>query len=688
MDELDMSEMSNGSLRFIGQMSVTTTAVGYWYTGKIDATVMQIVTDNTDNQVIGNMSVPAIELDGSGTAKVKLNSTLHVIDHKRMGELSQAILEYKQVPLHLRGTIDLLTHGIRVSNLLFKKTILIEGLNGLKKMNIEHLDLPRNDPRGGIEMTVLMNIGNPARTTLHMPALTLATFYRSMQLAELTTQSWSLYPGDNRVTFTGRMLPQSGGNITEMSRFMSSYMSGNKTTVDVRGLGSATDGKVIWLDEALRRLTLRATVPGLPGSKSNDMIKEISRMDLDLDFTQLPYAYHPRMHGQVIVPLNKLPFGFPLQINQLGLDVDFKRQHQLFAHLHVPPTRVDSRKVNETTTLLAFNISNNQLDALPNKTKQFEMFMTAMLLQPAVNMTLVGSSTVGMSTAVGALTISALPIKLTNRLVGMNGFRNSPLSILQLSIEEGTKDMLTLGMTVVMINPTSIRCRFPWMRLAFGPQANTTIGEVVTSMVDLTPGNTTLAAQGRIALPQTELERQVLARFFTDYLTQEQVTIHVQGHQNATSVPSLAPALQQLQLTGQLSGLRDEPLLRRSVIHILFKPSVTLTMYNPIPGVNITLWEVEATVIKDNLTIGGNQWKFSDNATTGLPPPIELPPRQEVTADRLPVKASSDGYKLIRDAVGGQLLVDVNITTSVTLGQFPLTMSWIQSNVTIDVNWF
>jgi hypothetical protein len=162
----------------------------------------------------------------------------------------------------------------------------------------------------------------------------------------------------------------------------------------------------------------------------------------------------------------------------------------------------------------------------------------------------------------------------------------------------------------------------------------------------------------------------------------------VQGHQNATDVPSLAPALQQLKLTGQLPGLRDDPLLRHSVLHILWKPSVTLTMYNPIPGINITLWEVEATVIKDNITIGGNHWKFSDNSSTGLPSPIELPPRQEVIADRLPVKASSNGYKLIHDAVGGQLLVDVNITTSVTLGQFPLTMSWLQPNVTIDVKWF
>jgi hypothetical protein len=386
-------------------------------------------------------------------------------------------------------------------------------------MNIEHLDLPRNDPRGGIEMTVLMNIDNPAHTTLHMPTLTLATFYHNMQLAELTTQPWSLYPGDNRVTFTGRMLPQSDGNITEMNRFMSAYMSGNTTIVDVRGLGNPTGGKVVWLDEALRRLTLKAMVPGLPGSSNNDIIKEISRMDLDLDFTQLQDAYHPRMYGLITVPLNKLPFGFPLQINKLGLDVDFERHHQSFAHLRLPSTRVDMQKINETTTLLSFNISDNRLDALPNKIKQFETFMTAMLLQPTVNMSLSGSSTVGMNTAVGALTVSALPIKITNKLTGMNGFRNSPLTILQLSIDQGTTDMLTLGMTVVMVNPTDIRCRFPWMRLIFGPQANSTIGEVMTSMVDLTPGNTTLTAQARIARPQTELERQVLTQFFTDYLT-------------------------------------------------------------------------------------------------------------------------------------------------------------------------
>jgi hypothetical protein len=44
-----------------------------------------------------------------------------------MAWLSQMILECKLVSLHLRGTIDLLTHGVRVSNLLFEKTIVIEG---------------------------------------------------------------------------------------------------------------------------------------------------------------------------------------------------------------------------------------------------------------------------------------------------------------------------------------------------------------------------------------------------------------------------------------------------------------------------------------------------------------------------------------------------------------------------------
>ncbi|RKP27862.1 hypothetical protein SYNPS1DRAFT_26503 [Syncephalis pseudoplumigaleata] len=605
----------------------------------------------------------------------------------RMGQLAQEILARDSVALHLKGAIDLQAHGLRLSDLPFEKTVPVEGLRGLKKMDIEQLDLPRNHPQGGIEMAVTMNIGNPAQTVLHMPALTFAAFYHRMQLSELTTQAWSLAPGDNRVVFTGRMLPQSGANITLMNEFMSSYMAGNTTTIAVRGANNATAGRVAWLDGALERLALQATVPGMPES-GRDLIRQISRMDLDLDFTQPHSAYHPPVHGRVLVPLHKLPFGFPLQIDALGLDVDFGHEHASFARLHLPPTPVDMRKVNETTTLLAFNLSHSRLDALSGRARQFEAFMTSMLLQPAVNLSLSGVSTVGMSTAVGALTVSALPVKLTSRLTGMDGFRHAPLTISQLSIVDGTEEMLTLGMHVVMVNPTDIRCRFPWLRLMFGPHANTTIGEVLTSNVDLSPGNTTLVARSSIARPQTAAQRQMLSRFFSNYLTQEEVAVHVQGHPNATGVPSLAPALQQLQLTGRLPGLRNDPLLRHAALHLLWNPAVTLTMYNPIPGINITLWEVEATVMKDNATIGGNHWQFSNNATTGLPPPIVLPPQQEVVADHLPVKASSYGYKIIRDAVNGSMNVDVNITTTVTLGQFPLTMHWLQPNVTVDVHWF
>ncbi|KAI9594816.1 hypothetical protein BDF19DRAFT_423236 [Syncephalis fuscata] len=685
LDNLDMSEMSTDSLRFVGQMTVVTTTIGYWYTGQIESTVMQVVT-KAANKAIGNMTVPAIKLDGSGTTSIQLNSTLNIADQESMAHLVKELLVYSQVSLQLQGKIALLSHGVRLSNLLFEKTIPIQGLNGLKKMDIEQLDLPRDHPKGGIEMTVTINIENPAQTALHMPSLALVTFYNTIRLSELFTLPWSLYPGTNFITFTGRLLPQSGSNIDQLNRFMSSYMAGNTTTVQVRGAEHATNGSVPWLDKALQQLTLHATIPGLPGSKS-DFIKKISKMDLDLDFTRPDFAYHPKMNGLVIMPLRKLPFGFPLQIAQLELDVNFKQKNQAFAHLHVPSALVNTWKEHEST-FLGFNMTGRTLDVLPGRTAIFEAFMADVLLQPSVNLSLSGSSTVRMNTAAGSLTISSLPVKLTSNLPGMDGFRHSPLTISQLSIDSGTEDELTLGMTVKLLNPTDIQCRFPWLRLIFGPQNETSIGEVLTTNVNLSPGNTTLKALGTIARPQTKEQQQTLSQFFADYLTKKHVIVDVKGHKNATSVASLVPALQQLQVTGQIAGLGNDPLLRHATFHLLWSPAVTMTMFNPIPGVNITLWEVEATVFKGNTTIGGNHWRFSDNSTEGLPPPINLPPQQEVTTDYLPVKASANGYKLIREAVGGKIVVDLNITSSVTLGDFPLNMTWLQQNVTVDVNWF
>ncbi|RKP08266.1 hypothetical protein THASP1DRAFT_29922 [Thamnocephalis sphaerospora] len=708
---VDLSEMAADGIRLRGQMSVTGPS-GSLYAGQMEPATLDVLTlvggdergegshdsderhtaDSARHVVVGQMEVPGVELTGSGESRIEVDSRLRIVDTDGMAMLVRSMLERNQTLLRVRGQVTLRARGLRFSRIRLDKDIPMDGFGGLNNVTVLHMDLPRNHPDGGIAMSVRVDIYNPSNTTLHLPGLALRAAYQGVHMSDIALGKLKMQHGSNVVQFHGRLLPQQGNRtaLAAIGHFVQRYIVGKNTPLAVRGCGIRCDGgndtkdAIPWLDTALRAYHTCMMLPGAPNTR---LISALTQMRLDMDFTNTKHSYQPRASGQVGARLTKL-FGFPMRVTQLSMDTDFSLQRSKdddglpFARFQVPVTNATTQ-LDPKGDIVTFGVRRLPIAALPGRERVFEDFIAALTLKPKLQLISNGSANVTVDTAIGPLLLVNLPADFDSVLLGMDSFRGAPLAMSQLSITNTTAKELHVRTRATIFNPTEFGCQLNVMRFVLSYDG-IEIGEVVARPAGMQPGNTTLTTYGRIVSSSDEKKQAALSRFFSNYMSGQSQPVRIAGHPNATDAPSALPAFRKLHIDGMMPGV-EGALLRQAQVHILWKTAVTVRLFNPVPGVTVTLMRVNTVVSKDGVVLGRSEWSFGEGTSM---PPIRLPPGEEVETARLPVSSTSEGVKLLRGYIGRELPVDMNISAYALAGEFPLHVQWLQPNVTMGVRLF
>ena len=166
---------------------------------------------------------------------------------------------------------------------------------------------------------------------------------------------------------------------------------------------------------------------------------------------------------------------------------------------------------------------------------------------------------------------------------------------------------------------------------------------------------------------------------------------------------SLRPAFRHWTLESSLPGLpTDQSIVKSAVLHIFWNPTVTMTLFNPLQFVSLAVLQVNATTFYNKtVIISESQIDFQEKiGQLGL----LIHGHEIVETPSIPVGWSPEGKQIAKDAVGGQLVLDVDVEATVLIlaprpspgkswthqehGSFQTKLSWKIIGLPIQVQWW
>jgi len=183
---------------------------------------------------------------------------------------------------------------------------------------------------------------------------------------------------------------------------------------------------------------------------------------------------------------------------------------------------------------------------------------------------------------------------------------------------------------------------------------------------------------GSIFKPSTNgtAEEAALYRMLSKFISRQDTEITLKADMNdITRIPSLDQAFSTIHQNLQLPILQDS-LLRHSTCHFLFS-TVTMTFFNPFQT-PVLLRNLTAISYKENVTVGVIEGDVN----------LVLKANEETQSQRLPFKFMEGGSTIIREAMGGIVLLDVDVNVQFFVGNFSVVGNWLESNVTVNVSWW
>lgn len=199
-----------------------------------------------------------------------------------------------------------------------KKDVSFKAFNNLPGVTISNFKLPSDDPAGGIHIETDALIPSPSNLGIELGRVGFQAFFKETNVGPLVADALSLAPlSEARSHLSGRIVPQSGGDLDNMGELFSNYLQGANQTLVTKGdtvQPPGAPGPVEWLSTAFKTLSLEVTLPG----EKFDVITSIALNDLEVQLTEDSQTWAPPTGSNYTLAKYKNPFGFSLQVVKSG----------------------------------------------------------------------------------------------------------------------------------------------------------------------------------------------------------------------------------------------------------------------------------------------------------------------------------------------------------------------------------
>ncbi|KAI7900771.1 uncharacterized protein BX663DRAFT_438815 [Cokeromyces recurvatus] len=545
--------------------------------------------------------------------------------------------------------------GFTFSKIKMDKSISLTGANGYKNaVTINSFDLPSNDPNGGITLLAETTIENPSQIGFDLSCVAFETFYKDVNLGPLASDGVAVFPakGIASISMKGRLIPQNSlDSITAVTEVFENYLNAKDSLLDVKGVSaSGPDGQVKWLSSAFQTLVIENVI--LPGPKSKpELIPAITLKDMSLDFTKDFWA--PSASSNNVQAQLKNPFGFPLSVNKLDMNVVANYNGQEVASLKVPTEKATT----SSTGLVITQFSNIPFKVI-DKTA-FARFVQLLTMKQSTTFGLRGISDAVAQTGIGKLNLRNIEFDVSTKLDGFNNF-GGKITILSIDVIDGTPEYTLINLKFSLYNPSNITITLGDINFdVIMNECNAVVGQVYVKDTVIPPGSKIFNAQ--MHLGENSTNDKTIGQLFSNFLTSAITPLTIAGSSDSTAIVPLQSALSSVKLSTELDGIAANLIshvaVKGSIIGLIIKKEAesVITLQNPL-NVPFSIKSIQASVVfhpssgASSFTVGTIDYNLTSLST--------VPAKDSATTNEWPVAIIGSGVEHFMQLI--ELLLDPN----------------------------
>ncbi|KAF9955312.1 hypothetical protein BGZ72_003835 [Mortierella alpina] len=671
-----------------------------------------IVTVSWQGKVLGTTTIAGKSEASDGRGDLFLQSTFAITNATAFAEFSTHMLNAESFVWHLEGTLDVKAMGRKMKDLDLSKDITVRAFNSLTGIKIEKFLLPGDDPSGkGIIIEIDTSVTNPSVIQMYLGSLTLALSYKDTLMGFVTSSNLTMVRGPQILSMKGVLTPQATPEgLASASDLMSRYIGNVATDTTATGFEVKPDGmnSVEWLSAAVKNLKLM--VP-LQSHTPLQLIKALNLGALGLVFTP-PTAYSPVATSTGVLAHYSLPdgFGFNVQFTQVANSFTLSRDGVTIASVSSTYNPATSNMAARTMT---FNLLETSLLVPDDSRTSFQEFNRDLTMGSILSFNVIGKASVLAKTSIGTVHLVNIPFSTTTELSGLQSLTNPAPTITALQVVEGTSTALTMVIKVVIMNPSSISLSAGDVALDLIYKGSR-LGTVIMPKLTIVPGTNTVQANSTIN-PAASPEGLELLNLYTSGAGAD---ISIVGTPTSTQVESLSLAFSSLNIRTRMPGLQAKLLagaslkvldttlvngLAQTVVAVdnpFVTPMAIVSLDSVITYHGVVLGKVfseflsppvipragQGTVTaslalntnhRDLITLIRAQATKNGLKTTAFDSLLSMPKGSN------PPPSVFDGFNVAHftsKAMAG-LAVDIAMNTTVKLGDYQVTMPYVQKSV-------
>ncbi|KAK7690332.1 hypothetical protein QCA50_006989 [Cerrena zonata] len=730
VDFATISAPSNNSFQLALQGTVTHTGIipaRIQFTKPIQVSWVQ---DNGTESPIGVMELGDIHASHK-RASIDQTTQFNITDEDAFGVFAGHMITAQNFTWRLQSD------SLRVQaakfptskGLKFNKLVTLNGFDSFQgNVLLKDLQLPSDNPSGGINFVAATQLTNPSPFTLDLGTVVFDLSYRNVRLGSGSSPNTKIATGNNTITLAGALEPHnSSSELSVVSELFTNYLNGVPSDVIATGKSTLqSDGtEIAWLSTGLSALSLHVPFASLDGALNP--IQNIAIGDLALAFADAtPWA--PSAESNSVRASVSLPFGFGLAIGEIQNAFNITSNGNVVAGLSTPlgasQSNIRVASSSLTSGTIDITIANTNLSVPDPSHPVFSTFNANLTSLDAANFRLIGHSRAIANTSIGQLTLDPINFNVSSGLMGLKGLKGLT-TLNTVSVDGGTKDGITLGIDVSIFNPSNLNLTLGDLHVQLFRDGSM-VGTALMPNLTLKMGENRVQASSVFAANGSPQGLQTL----NDFVGKKDVQLSIAGFDGSTGIASLVSAFETLNIDVTLPALKTN-LLNTAVLQVL--PStgrinnishVSVSLANPF-ATDLKINRIKSTVSAFGINLGtidsSTNFMSKANATTESPMlelNMNLDPSSIFTVTRaLAVEAGLNteqldgivqlgGYQYLkvtgppvatnqrRDNIFtgfdlptfiqkafSQLKSDVELTAEVGIGEYTTTLTYTQSSL-------
>ncbi|KZT27986.1 hypothetical protein NEOLEDRAFT_1129882 [Neolentinus lepideus HHB14362 ss-1] len=627
IDKASIQNPQNTSFQLALEGVVTHSGI---FSATIDFTQLINVTwlDGSNEVSLGTMAMASLHAK-SKRAYINQTTTFNIVDEDAFGRFAGAMITRENFTWRLESR-NLKVHAMKfpVSHgIEFRKEITLAGMNNFSnQVTLNDLQLPSDNPQGGINFIADTELSNPSPFELSLGTIVFDLYYKSVFLGTGSGYNVEITPGPNDISLSGTLIPHN--DTTELqivSELFTNYLNGIASPVIAVGYATVeADGTpVSWLTAGLQDLQLTVPFKRLAGAISP--IKTIDIGNFALAFTK-DTSWAPVANTDTVKATMELPFGFGLSIGEIQNAFNITKNGSVVGGLATPLGASSSAisVVNSTFTQGYINISieNTSLNCPDPSHPVFSQFNADLTDLYNSEFLLVGHARAVANMSIGQLTLDPINFNVSSELLGLQGLRGSTV-IHAVDVLGGTQDAIRLGINVTIANPSNLILHTGDLTLQLFRDGGF-LGTTLLPNLTLQMGENSVSAEADFQPNNSPQGSETL----NDFVGKRDVPLQIAGYSQSTEVQSLLQAFQTINIGATLPSLRTN-LLESAALKVLNTTGVennvthvTVNLANPFTaGLDIT--KITSTVKAYGVNLGTidtpTNFKSSGKSTTTSP---------------------------------------------------------------------